>query len=108
MPESTTRVGSVVRRLRERNGTSLREAARLAGMSAAQLQRVESLASEPSEGKIRGLARAFGVPVSSLFGEGTSNADAHAAIPQSGIGQSARAALAAAGIAASPTTADAT
>lgn len=62
-------VGSVAQRLRTQRGESLREVAQRAGFSANQLHRIERLESSPTEEKIRGLARAYDVPVSVMFGE---------------------------------------
>jgi transcriptional regulator with XRE-family HTH domain len=63
------RVGTIVRRLRQERGESLRDLARRAGLSPIQLSRVERLESDPTEEKIAGLAAALGVPVGVLFGE---------------------------------------
>lgn len=74
--ESTDRVGFVAKRLRKQAGKSLREVARSAGISAIQLSRVERGVSSPTEEKIRGLAGALGVSISTLFGEQPVNPDA--------------------------------
>lgn len=52
-----------------RLGLSQREAARRAGMSQIQLSRIERGQSSPTEDRINGLARAYGVPASALFGD---------------------------------------
>ncbi len=67
--EPTDRVGMVVRRLREERGISLRDLGTRAHISSMQLWRVEQLESSSTEEKIRGLAKALGVPVGVLFGE---------------------------------------
>ncbi len=67
--DPSNRVGTVVRRLREERGISLRDLGARAHISRMQLWRVEQLESSPTEERIRSLAKALDVPVGVLFGD---------------------------------------
>src|SRR5207237_10835494 len=64
-----SRVGTVARSIRIARGESLRDVAERAGFSPNQLWRAEQVLFELTEGKIRTLASALGVPPSLLFGD---------------------------------------
>ncbi len=63
------RLGTIVRRLRLGQKLSLAELSEQTGISVMQISRIEQLKSSPTEGSIRRIAAALGVPVAVLFGE---------------------------------------
>jgi transcriptional regulator with XRE-family HTH domain len=64
-----TSIGESLRATREQRGMTLEQAAELAGLSKSHLSRLESTERQPSVATLLALAEAYGVPVSSLFGE---------------------------------------
>jgi transcriptional regulator with XRE-family HTH domain len=64
-----TSIGESLRATREQRGLTLEQAAELAGLSKSHLSRLESTERQPSVAALLALAEAYGVPLSSLFGE---------------------------------------
>jgi transcriptional regulator with XRE-family HTH domain len=62
-------IGSIARRLREIRHETLQCVSKRAGLTSSRLRRIEQLRSSPREQEIRGVARAFDLPVGALFGE---------------------------------------
>ena len=61
------RVGARLRKLREERGWRLEDLSRRTDLSKAYLSRLESGERQPSLGALFGVAKAYGVPFSSLF-----------------------------------------
>ena len=61
------RIGARLRRLRKERGWRLEDLAERTGLSRAYLSRLEGGERQPSLGALFGVARAYGVPFSSLF-----------------------------------------
>lgn len=60
-------IGQQVRSFRQRRGMTVADAARLIGVSAGMLSKIENGSASPSLATLHALSRAFNVPMSSLF-----------------------------------------